>query len=76
MFIPLEVMVKELAPIIVNWFVRDDFMASMAVSIPTRAMIPKAIIHIVNTARTLLDIIALIDILKFSLKILVFIFAS
>jgi hypothetical protein len=69
---PLDVMVKELAPIIVNCEVSDDLIASMAVSIPTSAIIPKAIMHIVSTALTLFDFMALNDILRFSLKILTF----
>jgi hypothetical protein len=59
-------MVKELAPIIVNWLVRDDLIASIAVSIPTNAMIPKAIIQIVRIALTLLDFMARNAILRFS----------
>jgi len=65
--------VNELAPIIVNCDVSDDLIASIAVSIPTSAIIPKAIIHIVRTALTLFDLIALADILKFSLNMLIFI---
>jgi hypothetical protein len=68
MFIPLDDMVKEFAPIIVNWFVREDLIASMAVSIPTSAIIPNAIIHMVRIALILFDFIALKTILKFSLK--------
>jgi hypothetical protein len=60
--------VNEFAPIIVNWFVREDLIASIAVSIPTSAMIPKAIIQIVRIALTLFDFIARIAILRFSLK--------
>ena len=59
---------NEFAPIIVNWFVREDLIASIAVSIPTSAMIPKAIIQIVRIALTLFDFIARIAILRFSLK--------
>ena len=65
---PLDVMVKEFAPIIVNWFVREDFIASIAVRIPTSAMIPKAMIQMVRIALTLLDLMALKAILRFSLK--------
>jgi glyoxylate utilization-related uncharacterized protein len=61
--------VKELAPIRVNWEVSDDLIASIAVSIPTRAIIPKAMMHIVRTALTLFDLIALTAILRLSLKI-------
>ncbi len=59
---------NEFAPIIVNWFVREDFIASIAVRMPTSAMIPKAIIQIVRIALTLFDFIARIAILRFSLK--------
>jgi hypothetical protein len=51
----LELIVNEFAPIMVNWEVSDDFMASIAVRIPTRAIIPKAIIHMVRIALTLFD---------------------
>jgi len=61
--------VNELAPIIVNWDVSDDLIASIAVSIPTRAIIPKAIMDIVRIALNLLELIALIAILRLSLKI-------
>ena len=57
---------KEFAPIIVNCSVRVLFNPSMAVSIPTRAMIPKAIIAIVSAALTLFDLIALNATLTFS----------
>jgi glyoxylate utilization-related uncharacterized protein len=60
--------VKELAPIMVNWEVSDDLMASIAVRIPTRAIIPKAIIQIVRTALTLFDRIALVAIFRLSLN--------
>jgi hypothetical protein len=61
-------MVNELAPIIVNWFVREDLIASIAVRIPISAMIPNAIIQIVRIALTLFDFIARIAILRFSPK--------
>jgi len=76
MFIPLEVIMKEFAPIIVNWLVREDLIASMAVSIPIRAIIPKAIMQIVSTALTRFDLIARNEIFKFSLKIPVLTFRS
>jgi len=50
----------------VNWFVMDDFMESMAVSIPTRAIMPIAMMQIVRIVRTLFDLIALKEILRFS----------
>ena len=40
--------VKVFAPIMVNSFVSEFVMESMAVRIPTRAIIPKAIIEIVK----------------------------
>lgn len=61
-----ERMVKEFAPIIVNWVVSDDLIASIAVRMPTRAIIPNAIIQIVSIALTLFDFIALNEILRFS----------
>jgi hypothetical protein len=70
---PREVMVKELAPIIVNCDVIDDLMASIAVRIPTSAIMPNAIMHIVSIARTLLELIAFSEIFRFSLKILILI---
>ena len=73
-FIPLEDIVKELAPIIVNWSVREDFIASIAVNIPINAIIPNAIIQIVSIDRTLFDLIALSAILRFSRTIPFFIF--
>jgi hypothetical protein len=72
MFIPRDVIVNELAPIIVNWLVRDDFIASIAVRIPTNAIIPNAIMHIVSIALTLLDLIARNEIFRFSLKMAIF----
>jgi Zn-dependent oligopeptidase len=66
-------MVKELAPIMVNWFVKEDFIASIAVSMPTSAIMPKAMIQIVSIALTLFERIALNEILKFSLNMLTFI---
>ncbi len=44
----------------------EDLTASMAVSIPTRAIIPKAIMNIVIMVLSLLVIIAWKDIRKFS----------
>jgi hypothetical protein len=43
-------------------------MESIAVKMPTKAMIPKAIIKIVNIVRNKFDRMELIAILKFSLK--------
>jgi hypothetical protein len=63
-----------LAPSIVNWLVSDDLIASIAVSIPTSAIIPNAIMLIVSAALTLFDLIALKDILRLSLNMLNFIF--
>jgi len=70
MFIPLDDIVNELAPIIVNCSVREVLMASMAVSIPIRAIIPNAIMQTVKIVLTRFDFIARTAILKFSLKIL------
>jgi hypothetical protein len=50
----------------VNWLVSEDLMASIAVRIPTSAMIPNAIIQMVRIDLTLFDLIALIEILRFS----------
>ena len=61
---------NEFAPIIVNCEVRDDLMASMAVRMPISAIIPNAMMHIVRIALTLFDLIAFIEIRRFSLKIL------
>jgi hypothetical protein len=58
--------VKEFAPIMVNWVVSDDLIASIAVRMPTRAIIPNAIMQIVSIALTLFDFIALNEILRFS----------
>jgi hypothetical protein len=52
---PRDEMVKELAPIIVNWDVKEDLIASIAVRIPTRAIMPNAIMQIVSIALTLFD---------------------
>jgi glyoxylate utilization-related uncharacterized protein len=57
-----------LLSIMVNCDVSDDLIASIAVSIPTRAIIPKAIMQMVSTALTLFDCIALIAILRLSLN--------
>jgi hypothetical protein len=65
--------VNEFAPITVNCEVRDDLIASIAVRIPTKAIIPKAMMHMVRIALTLFDLMALMEILRFSLKILAFI---
>jgi hypothetical protein len=45
----------------------------MAVRIPIRAIMPKAMMQIVRIALTLFDLIALIATLRFSLKIPLFI---
>jgi hypothetical protein len=66
-------MVKVLAPIRLNDSVRANFMESMAVRIPTSAMIPKAMII---TVRIVLSKFVLIDfnaILTFSTNIARFI---
>ena len=49
-----------------NWLLMDPFIDSIAVSIPTRAIIPKAIINTVNTVRIKFERIELAAILKFS----------
>ena len=67
---PLEEIVNELAPIIVNCSVSELLIESIAVRIPISAIIPKAIIQIVNIALILFDFIARTEILKFSMKIL------
>jgi hypothetical protein len=57
--IDLEVIENELAPINVNCSVRVFLRPSIAVRIPTRAIMPNAMIAIVSTALTLFDLIAL-----------------
>jgi hypothetical protein len=64
--IPLLVIVKVLAPIIENELLMLPLMDSIAVKIPTNAIIPKAIIKIVRIVRKGLERIAFNDILKFS----------
>jgi hypothetical protein len=61
-----EVIENELAPIIVNCWVRVFFKPSMAVRIPTRAIMPNAMIAIVRAALTLFELIALKATLIFS----------
>jgi hypothetical protein len=59
-------MVNVLAPIKLNDSVRLYLMESMAVRIPTRAMIPKAMIKIVRIVRSKLVLMDFRAILKFS----------
>ena len=66
MRIEREVIVNELAPIIVNCSVRVLLRPSMAVRMPTRAMMPNAMIAIVRAALTRFDLIALNATLTFS----------
>lgn len=65
---PRELMVKVLAPIKVNSFVIEFLMESIAVSIPTNAVIPTAIISTVSMVRSRLLRIDCKAILKFSKK--------
>ena len=50
--VPLGTMLKVLAPMVANWLDKEDFKLSMAVRMPTRAMIPKAMIEKVSTVRS------------------------
>jgi hypothetical protein len=73
-------MAKALAPIVENWAVRVLLIDSMAVNIPTRAIIPNAMINIVSIALRELAFIDLTAIRTFSLRIpkfiwLVFLFS-
>jgi hypothetical protein len=61
-----DVIWNEFAPIIVNCWVSVLFKPSIAVKIPTRAIMPKAMIDIVRIALTLFDLIALNATLTFS----------
>jgi hypothetical protein len=65
---PLEPIVKVFAPIKVNSFVMEFLIESIAVSIPTRAVIPTAIIITVNTVRSKLLRIDCKAIFRFSKK--------
>lgn len=68
MRIPRELMVNVLAPIKVNSFVIEFLIESIAVSIPTKAVIPTAIISTVSIVRNKLLLIDCKAILKFSKK--------
>jgi hypothetical protein len=50
---PEFLMVKELEPMLEKLLLMDPFKASMDVKIPTRAMIPKAMIRMVRTVRSI-----------------------
>ena len=63
---PFALMVMVLAPILLKLSVTDPFMASMAVRIPTRAIIPMAIIIMVRTERSRLVLTAVSETFKFS----------
>ncbi|GAB4296280.1 MAG: hypothetical protein Kow0068_20730 [Marinilabiliales bacterium] len=64
----LDCIVKVLAPILANCEVNEFFKESIAVRIPTRAIIPNAIIKTVNTVRNIFERTELIAIRKFSLN--------
>jgi hypothetical protein len=66
-------MVKVLAPIRLKDSVRLNFMESMAVRIPTSAMIPKAMIITVRIVRNKFVLIDFIAILTFSINMALFI---
>jgi len=53
-------------PILANSDVMEFLIASIAVRIPTRAIIPKAMMNIVRIALTIFDRIDFVLILKFS----------
>jgi len=59
-------MVKVLAPILLNSLVMEVLIDSIAVRIPTNAIIPKAMISVVRIVRSKLDFTELIEIRKFS----------
>lgn len=61
-------MVKVFAPIKVNSLVIDFLIESMAVSIPTKAVMPTAIIKTVRIVLNRFDLMELRDIFRFSLK--------
>ena len=61
-------MVKVFAPILVKLLLIDCFMESMAVKMPTNAVIPMAIISTVNTVRSNWLLIEERDILIFSVN--------
>ena len=68
MRIPRELIVKVFAPIKVNSFVIEFFIESIAVRIPTRAVIPTAMIHTVSIVRSRLLRMDCSAIFRFSKK--------
>jgi hypothetical protein len=69
MFIPEFLMVNELLPIFEKLLVIDAFIASIDVKIPTKAIIPNAMMSTVNDVRSACPRIAFIDKRIFSLVV-------
>ena len=64
----LFTIVKVLAPMFLNWLLIVPFIESIAVNMPTKAIIPNAMIKIVNIVRKRLERIELTAIFRFSLN--------